>query len=97
MRAVDRTQFESAMLQFLRAELETGMTFASLARDSRTEEKRDRNLVNARKAYDTAKHFLEEHAPEEVAARSDLLDRLTKLRSELVELGTKFEGEASSS
>jgi hypothetical protein len=85
------------MLQFLRAELETGMTFASLARDSWTEEKRDRNLLNARKAYDTAKHFLEEHAPEEVAARPDLLDRLTNLRSVLVELGENFEDKAGSS
>jgi hypothetical protein len=92
MSAVDRAQFESTMLQFLQGELETGMTFAALARDSQTDEKRHRNVLNARKAYDTAKHFLEQHAPEEVATRPDLLEGLSKLRHVLIRLGEKFEG-----
>jgi hypothetical protein len=90
MSTSERTRFELSMLQFLQSELETGMTFASLALDGQTEEKRERNRQNARKAYDTAKHFLEERAPEEIATRPDLRDRLTTLRSLLVQLGEKF-------
>ena len=91
MSTSERTRFELSMLQFLQSELETGMTFASLARDSQTDEKRHRNVLNARKAYDTAKHFLEERAPGEIAMRPDLRDRLTTLRSLLVRLGEKFD------
>jgi len=86
-----RMQFECNMLQFLHSELETGMTFASVALDSQTEEKRLRNRQNARKAYDTAKHFLEEHAARSTVAQPDLLEGIIKLRSLLVQLGERFE------
>ena len=90
MSTSERARFESSMLQFVQSELETGTTFASLALSSQTDEKRHRNVRNARKAYDTAKHFLEDRAPEEIATRPDLRDRLTALRSLLVQLGEKF-------
>ena len=90
MSANDRAQFESNMLQFLQNELEMGTTFASLALDSRSDEKRYRNRQNARKAYDTAQHFLEEHAAGTAVAQPDLFLRLTQLRNLLVRLGEQF-------
>ena len=75
-------QFESGMRQFIRSELETGITFASLALDraldERVEETRlQRNRQNARKPYDTANHFLNEHSIGESATEPILLARLT--------------------
>ena len=86
----ERAQFEASMLQFLQSELQTGMTFASLARDSQTDEKRRRNQQNARKAYDTAKHFLEEHSARGSVAQPHLLEGLTELKNVLVRLGESF-------
>ena len=91
MSADDRAQFESNMRQFIQTELETGIAFASVALDEETGDKRDRNQQNARKAYDTAQHFLREHAPEDMTAQPGLLDRLTRLRDLLIQLGEKVE------
>ena len=87
-----REQFESGMRRFIRTEVETGITFASLALDraldDRVEEARlQRNRQNARKAYDTANHFLNEHPVGESATEPILLARLTTLRHLLLELG----------
>ena len=79
------------MIQFVQNELEMGTTFASLALDSQTEEKRQRNRENARKAYDTARHFLENHAAAEAIAQPDLFVRLSELRRLLIQLGEKVE------
>lgn len=54
-------QLESNLEEFIRTELDTGITFASISLDS-TEEKRQRGIQNARKAHDTAMHFWKEHA-----------------------------------
>ena len=80
------------MLQFIRSELETGMTFASLALNSESDGKRQRNQQNARKAYDSAQHFLEEHiAREKTTKQTDLLEGLTQLKNLLTGLGEKFD------
>jgi hypothetical protein len=47
----DATQM--ATLDFLRTELETGLTFARVALSARDEDKIRRNQLNAQKAYDT--------------------------------------------
>jgi hypothetical protein len=86
-----REQFENTMVQFIYSELETGITFASLALDSQTDEKRQRNRQNARKAFDTARHFLKQRAVEEIVAQPDLQERLNKLKQLLRELGEKVE------
>jgi hypothetical protein len=91
MTAEDRAQFESNILQFIKTEVEMGMTFASLALDGETEEKRQRNREHARKAYDTAQHFLEEHAHQKIVLPPAMLEGLTKLRKLLVQMGENFE------
>ena len=49
----------SANVEFLFAELASGLTFARLARGARPDdpEKLERNRKNARKAYDSLLHF----------------------------------------
>ena len=92
MTAADLTRFEANMIQFVRSELEIGLVFASLAVNSQTDEKWQRNRQNARKAYDTAQHFLDEHvAAEERRKHADLLDGLSELRNLLIGLGAKFD------
>ena len=54
-------RFERSMGEFIRTDLELGITFASLALDSKTEEGRQKCRKNARKTYDSARHFWKEH------------------------------------
>jgi hypothetical protein len=91
MSSDQREQFEFNMRQFIRNEVETGVTFASLALGSSTEEARQRTGWNARKAYDTANHFLNEHPVGALIAEPNLLARLTTLRDLLLQLGETFE------
>jgi len=79
------------MMQFMRTELETGITFAHLAQNKSTVEAQQRNRQNARRAYDTANHFLNEHSVGESALEPNLLARLTTLRQLLLQLGETFE------
>jgi hypothetical protein len=91
MSSDQREQFQSGMRQFIQIELETGMTFASIALESRTEEtRRQRNRQNARKAYDTANHFLNEHAVGQPVIEPNLLAQLAMLRGILIQLGERF-------
>jgi hypothetical protein len=88
MSSDQREQFESGMRQFIQTELETGMTFASIALESSTEETRPhRNRQNARKAYDTAKHFSGRARRRTDCHRIQYAGRLTKLKYLLLELG----------
>ena len=85
-----RQQFELITWQFIRNELETGITFAHLALDKNTEEGRQRNRQNGRKAYETAKHLLKEHPLEEPSVQHYLLTRMTTLKGLLLQLGETF-------
>jgi hypothetical protein len=49
----------SGSIAFLRTELETALTFTFIAEQAHNEEKINRNLGNARKALQTARHFME--------------------------------------
>ena len=53
-----RTDFHQSGFQFVNAELDTGLTFARIALGAKGPNKIDRNRMNARKAYDSAMHFL---------------------------------------
>jgi hypothetical protein len=46
-----------ASVEFLLAEIDTGLTFARIAQSADTTSKIERNLKNARKAYDSAVRF----------------------------------------
>jgi hypothetical protein len=50
--------YNGAGTEFLRAELLAGMTRANIAQNTLDESKKQRNRVEARKAYDAILHFL---------------------------------------
>lgn len=77
---------ESGELEFLRAEAQTGLTFARIALGARHRDKIDRNRVNARKAYDTLLRFM----PKDNAtsgAWDDVRAKIAELKSHLQQLG----------
>jgi hypothetical protein len=53
-----RNDFHQSGFQFVNAELDTGLTFARIALGAKGPNKVERNRMNARKAYDSALHFL---------------------------------------
>jgi hypothetical protein len=53
-------QFEKNKQNFILTEIESGIAFGRIARDADYQQKRERNLENARKAFYTAQHFLTE-------------------------------------
>lgn len=72
--------------EFLKCELQTGITFADLALTAKHDDRRERNRANARKAYDTALRFMGtlSPAPESTAELKHLIERL---RAQLKRLG----------
>ena len=71
---------------FLKNELQTGITFADLALTARHEDRRERNKANARKAYDTALRFMSTGSPTPKIT-AEMEDRLEHLRAQLKKLG----------
>jgi hypothetical protein len=73
-------------LSFLNAELHTGLALSRVATTARSPEKKQRNLTNARKAYDSILHYLPgSHLTPAEASDFDL--RLDELREVLKSLG----------
>ena len=79
----------AAQLSFLGTEVETGITFARIARSARDRRKISRNLTSARKAYETVTAYLGHLRPEtpgleririRVATLQEMLYSLEKLR-----------------
>jgi len=73
-------------LGFLRTELETGLMLARIARSAKRADKRNRNLLNARKAYDAVLRFM----PGVMLTTSqtkELKKKLERLKKELRALG----------
>ena len=68
----------AAQLSFLDTELKTGMTFARLALKARDANKVSRNLVNARKAYDTISAYLTD-LPAETPGLENIREKLKTL------------------
>jgi hypothetical protein len=77
-------------IQFLQAELETGMTFAQVAESASQEEKKRRNIANARKAYDSVLRFLPDSKLSDDEF-SEIKIKLEELRFALESLGENFE------
>jgi hypothetical protein len=84
-----RSQLNQVSTDFLKTDLETGLTFATIAKDTSDPAKRARNRKNARKAYDVVVCHLEqvELKPSDARTISQLLQ---KLKSDLTALGEAF-------
>ena len=77
---------ERAEYAFLRAEVHTGITTAKIAASAKHDGKKQRNRQIARKAYDTALHFLKKSEITESEA-AELKTELEELRDALRQLG----------
>jgi hypothetical protein len=75
---------DAAGVEFLKTELETGITLADLALSAKYADKRERNKANAHKAQDTALRFWNKLTPADAAELGAILEHL---RSKLRELG----------
>jgi hypothetical protein len=73
-------------LNFLRSELDTGLTLAKIARSAKRADKRNRNLHNARKAYETVLRFLPGIILTTSQAR-EMKSKLEQLKKELRRIG----------
>lgn len=80
--------FKKSSLTFIEVETRTGLNFANLAFNATDQARRHRDIVNARKAYESALSFMGKHdgpsTPDQVAR---VLDGFHSLRSQLIELG----------
>ena len=76
----------AGFVDFLEAEVKTGLTFSSIAATSSDEEKMRRNQANARKAYDSILHFIEKAqlTSDEI---TELKPKIAQLQRELQALG----------
>lgn len=79
-------EYRQSTLQFVNTELDTGLTFARIAVGSRTRTKKERNCTNARKAYQSALHMLQQLSLSKEEA-SAISDKVATLRSSLEKLG----------
>ena len=84
-------QFEKNKQDFILVEIESGHTFADLARNAQDPERAARNRANARKAYDTANDFLRRNGVTDQAVREKATSGLANLKHVLVELGEEFD------
>jgi hypothetical protein len=74
-----RNETVAAQVSFLDTEVKTGLTFARLALKSRDADKVSRNLVNARKAYDTIIDYLADFPPQ-APGLEDVREKLRTLQ-----------------
>lgn len=85
-----KQQFEKSKEEFLLVEVESGHTFAEVARDALDAERRKRNIANARKAHDTLVYFLRDHGVEDAGVKKKIEDGLASLKRELTALGVEL-------
>src|SRR5215467_3642846 len=76
--------------EFLRAEVQTGLTFSKIALQSRHQEKTDRNRANARKAYDCLLRFMPRVTPT-TGEWGEIRASVAELKSNLQQLGVTLE------
>ncbi|HEX3319716.1 MAG TPA: hypothetical protein VHR84_03365 [Terriglobales bacterium] len=77
---------QAVSLDFLRTELETGMTFAKVALSANNEDKIRRNQLNARKAYDSFQRY-KSRPPVSDADAEELKAKAVELKKLLIKLG----------
>lgn len=81
--------YHQSGLQFVNAELDTGMTFARIALGAKRRAKIERNRENARKAYNSALHFLSNTSLNTEETRR-VNEKFAALKSDLERLGETF-------
>jgi len=84
-----REQMNRTSVEFLKTDLETALTFAKIARQSRDSIRKNRNSLAARKGYETLLRLV----PKVELGDDDgriLADGLNRLRAELEALGETF-------
>ena len=82
--------YHQSGIQFVNVELDTGLTFLRIALGAKGRGKINRNRVNARKAYDSALHFLANVSLNKEEMRL-VQEKLASLKSGLEKLGEKVE------
>jgi hypothetical protein len=78
-------QFDDARAQFIRTEIETGLTFCNVAGTTSSPKTRERNIKNARKALETAGESLQK-ATLSADDKNHLTERLMALSRSVEEL-----------
>lgn len=73
-----RHRYDEAKFSFIVTELDVALTFYDIAQSTRDDAKAERNLENAKEAYEMAKRFLKD-AILTWNMRSDIEERLIKL------------------
>jgi len=86
---ISRERMHQVSAQFLKIDLETGLTFLRSARQTSDMERQQRNRQAARKAYDTVTKLMDKVRLSDEDART-LMVGLERLRSELEEFGEAF-------
>ena len=84
-----RSRLNRVSADFLKVDIETALTFASLALQTGNSEKKQRNCRAARKAYDTVVSLIDRVTLDQNDAQF-LSRNLRRLKSELVQLGEVF-------
>ena len=81
-----RKDYQQSGFQFVNAELDTGLTVGRIALGAKGHNKIDRNRVNARKAYDSALHFL---ATTSLSSEEEhmIKEKISSLQAVLTKLG----------
>lgn len=82
-------EYRKSTIHFVNTELDTGLTFARIAGGTKTRSKKDRNCANARRAYDSALHILQQVSLSKEEA-SAIGEKVADLKSSLEKLGEKL-------
>ena len=80
----------STTILFLNTEVGTGLTFARLSEQATNAEKRTRNRLRARAAYDAVLKYIKMVSPEEGEELQLLQNKIMALRKALESLGEQF-------
>ena len=84
-----RERLNRASTEFLKLDIETALTFLTIARDTHDDSRQRRNLRSARRAYDTVLRFSDRVILSD-EDRDALRSGLKRLRSELESFGERF-------
>ena len=79
-----------AEIDFLRSEVDTGLTLAKIAHNANRDDRKSRNRLNARKAYDAVVRFTP-RVTLTAEETDEMKTKMEQLKSELQKLGEEFQ------